>query len=359
VKILLHAKVTRYLEFKSVDGSYVFKDGKPQKVPATGQEALNSSLMGFFEKRKFRNFLIFLQQYDKKNPSTWRNGKTLDQMTMRQLYDDFGLDANTQSFTGHAMALQTDDDYLERKASFACDCIQLYVYSLERYGKSPYIYPIYGLGGLPEGFSRLCAIHGGTFMLNKGIDEVLFNDQGKAWGVKTGNEVAKAPIIIGEPSYFPATKCNAVGQVVRSICLLNHAVPGTDNSESAQIIIPALEVRRRNDIYVAVVSASHMVAARGWFIAIVSTTVETSNPFAELTPGLNLLGPIAERFDSVQNLVEPVSDGTGDKCFISRSYDATSHFETAANDVLSLYERITGEQLDMSISADTTQEEEY
>lgn len=33
VKILLHSKVTRYLEFKSIDGSYVFKDGKVQKVP--------------------------------------------------------------------------------------------------------------------------------------------------------------------------------------------------------------------------------------------------------------------------------------------------------------------------------------
>ena len=74
VKILLHTKVTRYLEFKSVDGSFVFKDGKPQKVPATAQEALNSSLMGFFEKRKFRNFLVFLQQYDKTKPSTYRNG---------------------------------------------------------------------------------------------------------------------------------------------------------------------------------------------------------------------------------------------------------------------------------------------
>lgn len=67
--------MTRYLEFKSVDGSYVQKDGKPQKVPATGQEALNSSLMGFFEKRKFRNFLLFLQAYNKDDRNTWRNGR--------------------------------------------------------------------------------------------------------------------------------------------------------------------------------------------------------------------------------------------------------------------------------------------
>jgi Rab GDP dissociation inhibitor len=71
------------------------------------------------------------------------------------------------------MALQTDDDYLDKPAAYACECIQLYVYSLERYGKSPYIYPIYGLGGLPEGFSRLCAIHGGTFMLNKVCGRVM------------------------------------------------------------------------------------------------------------------------------------------------------------------------------------------
>ncbi|CAN0540607.1 unnamed protein product, partial [Ectocarpus sp. 12 AP-2014] len=62
--------------------------------------------------------------------------------------------------------------------------IQLYVRSLERYGKSPYIYPMYGLGGLPEGFSRLCAIHGGTFMLQCPVEEVLFDDSGVAWGIK-------------------------------------------------------------------------------------------------------------------------------------------------------------------------------
>ena len=54
--------------------------------------------------------------------------------------------------------------------------------------------------------------------------------------------------------------------------------------------------------------------------------------------------PTPHRFDSVAELLKPVNDGVKDRCFISESYDATSHFETAANDVLSLYERITGIQ---------------
>lgn len=72
VKILLHTKVTRYLEFKSVDGSYVFKGGKIHKVPATGGEALATPLLGFFEKRNFKNFLQYLAQYDEADPKTYQ-----------------------------------------------------------------------------------------------------------------------------------------------------------------------------------------------------------------------------------------------------------------------------------------------
>lgn len=49
------------------------------------------------------------------------------------------------------------------------------------------------------------------------------------------------------------------------------------------------------DIYVSLVSYTHQVAAKGWFIAMVSTTVETDNPEAEIGPGLNLLGPIKQK----------------------------------------------------------------
>lgn len=48
VKLLIHTGVTRYLEFKSVEGSYVYKQGKIAKVPVDQKEALASDLMGKF-----------------------------------------------------------------------------------------------------------------------------------------------------------------------------------------------------------------------------------------------------------------------------------------------------------------------
>ena len=100
---------------------------------------------------------------------------------------------------------------------------------------------------------------------------------------------------MGDPSYFHTSKTRVIGRVVRSICILDHPIAGTDNAESVQIIIPANQVRRRNDIYVCMVSNAHNVAATGKYIAIASTTVETNNPVQELAPGLNLLGKILER----------------------------------------------------------------
>ena len=70
------------------------------------------------------------------------------------------------------------------------------------------------------------------------------------------------------------------------------------------------------------------MASKGWFIAMISTTVETENPEAEIQPGLNLLGPIKQKFFQISDVFKPNNDGTDSQLFISKSYDATSHFET-------------------------------
>lgn len=58
VKTLVVTDVTKYLEFKAVDGSYVLNKGRVERVPATDYEALRSSLLGLFEKRRARSFFM-------------------------------------------------------------------------------------------------------------------------------------------------------------------------------------------------------------------------------------------------------------------------------------------------------------
>merc|ERR1711971_1222474 len=220
--------------------------------------------MGLFEKRRFKNFLVFVQEFDTENPATWKDVDP-HKTTMDEVYKKFSLDENTSDFVGHALALYRNDEYKSATCLDAMKRIKLYSNSLAKYGKSPYLYPLYGLGELPQGFARLSAIYGGTYMLDKPIDEIVFDESGKVAGVRSGNETAKCKQVFCDPSYSP-THVRKTGQVVRCICLMDHPLPNTKDALSSQIIIPQKQVGRKSDIYVTMVSYTHQVASKGWFV---------------------------------------------------------------------------------------------
>nr|GMD02825.1 guanosine nucleotide diphosphate dissociation inhibitor At5g09550 [Ipomoea batatas] len=186
--------------------------------------------------------------------------------------------------------------YLNFKAvdgSFVYNKGKLYAESLARFqAGSPYIYPMYGLGELPQGFARLSAVYGGTYMLNKPECKVEFDESGKAYGVTSEGETAKCKKVVCDPSYL------------------------TD---------------------------------KGKYIAFVLTEAETDNPEAELKPGVDLLGPVDEIFYETYDRYVPINDSAADNCFISASYDASTHFESTVQDVLAMYTKITGKAVDLSV----------
>ncbi|KAG6768828.1 hypothetical protein POTOM_027758 [Populus tomentosa] len=394
VRVLIHTNVTKYLYFKAVDGSYVLNKGKVHKVPATDMEALKSPLMGIFEKRRARKLFIYVHNYEESDPKT-HEGMDLTRVTTRELIAyalspglyvtlvslcvlflyhtvafmdphilfntvvlfwfenyckrKFGLDDNTIDFIGHAVALHRDDRYLNEPALDTVMRMKLYAESFARFqGGSPYIYPLYGLGELPQAFARLSAVYGGTYMLNKSECKVEFDEEGKVAGVTSEGETAKCKKVVCDPSYLH-NKVRKVGKVARAIAIMSHPIPSTDESHSVQVILPQKQLGRRSDMYLFCCSYTHNVAPKGKFIAFVSTEAETDHPEVELKPGIDLLGPVDEIFFDIYDRYEPVNEPSLDNCFISTSYDATTHFESTVTDVLNMYTMITGKVLDLSV----------
>ena len=288
--ILVSTDVTRYLEFKQIAGSYVQQGSGTKatvaKVPSTAGEALKSPLMGLFEKRRAKSFLEWVGAFKDDDPASYKGryvctrekgasdthtGLDLNRCTMREVYEKFGLEASTRDFIGHSMALYQTDEYINEKgaAKETVQRIRLYVNSMARYGKSPYIYPLYGLGELPQGFARLSAIYGGTYMLNTNIDEIE-TENGKVSGIKATMKErsedaegmkfsTKTKKILGDPSYFPG-KVQVTGHLLKAICILTHPVANTENSDSAQIIIPQSQVGRRHGIVFSPVVSNLCIA---------------------------------------------------------------------------------------------------
>ena len=190
VDALIHTDVTRYLEFKAVEGSFVARKGKVYKVPTTEGEAIYSSLIGLWEKNRARLFFGFCARYREDDPSTHEK-LDLSRMSMRQVYDHFQLEDKTRDFIGHALALYSDDAYFESPALPTVQKIKLYSDSLRRYGTdSPFLYPLYGLGELPQAFARLSAVYGGTYMLQTPVTAVHYAEGG---GAGHGNHRRRRP----------------------------------------------------------------------------------------------------------------------------------------------------------------------
>uniref|UniRef100_A0A3B3RTM6 Rab GDP dissociation inhibitor n=1 Tax=Paramormyrops kingsleyae TaxID=1676925 RepID=A0A3B3RTM6_9TELE len=317
--------------------------GRDWNVDLIPKFLMANDLMGMFEKRRFRKFLVFVANFDENDSKTFE-GVDPKLTTMRDVYKKFDLGQDVIDFTGHALALYRTDDYLDQPCLETINRIKLYSESLARYGKSPYLYPLYGLGELPQGFARLSAIYGGTYMLNKPVEEIVM-ENGHVVGVKSEGEVARCKQLICDPSYI-SDRVRKCGQVIRVICILSHPIKNTNDANSCQIIIPQNQVNRKSDIYVCMISYAHNVAAQGKYIAIASTTVETSEPEVEVEPALELLEPIDQKFVAISDLYEPTDDGDESQIFASRSYDATTHFETTCNDIKDIYKRMTGSDFD-------------
>lgn len=77
------------------------------------------------------------------------------------------------------------------------------------------------------------------------------------------------------------------------------------------------------------------------------------------------LGPIDKKFIYVQDVFQPKADNPADnvsrewnffwlelfdffKIFVTKSYDATTHFETTCENIMEVYKQVTGKDFDFS-----------
>jgi len=65
--------------------------------------------------------------------------------------------------------------------------------------------------------------------------------------VRVGNDTAKAPLVICDPTYVKDQKrTRNAGRVIRAICILDHPIPNTADVASIQIILPQKQLNRKS-----------------------------------------------------------------------------------------------------------------
>ena len=125
-----------------MDGTYVYQwnkggffsseGGKIKKVPSNDKEALSSDLMSLFEKRRCQKFFKYVQDFELEKQDTHKKNSPVGK-TFRQWVADFSLEENTIDFVGHAIALHTTEDFMDRPAVETIEKIKLYMESVGKF----------------------------------------------------------------------------------------------------------------------------------------------------------------------------------------------------------------------------------
>ncbi|XP_074062929.1 rab GDP dissociation inhibitor beta-like isoform X2 [Macrotis lagotis] len=342
MKILTHLNALCFLDLHVVDASFLYKGRRIHRVPSTETEALASNLIGFFEKHRFRKFFTYALKFKEHEPRTYK-GVDPWKTVGKDLFQHFDLGQYVPEFAGHALALSRTNCYLDHPCIELLKKIQLYISSLTKNGKSPYLYPRCGIGELAQAFAQLTSSQGGVFLMNKPVDDIIIRE-GRVVGIRSEGHITSCKQLICDPSYAPDL-VHRVGQVIRAICILGHPIRNTSGAKSGLVIIPSTQAKRKSDIYIFITSSIHNLAAQGKYIAIVTTTVESKEPEKEIQLALELLEPIEKKFFFVSDLYVPNDLGSKSQIFITTSYDATVHFENACNEIKEIYKRMTGSEL--------------
>ena len=153
--LLLQSNICRYLSFKECTHFLLACPGDSielREIPCTRSDVFNDRTLSLLQKRKLMKFIdefekISSQEVDLKEP--------FEKFLSRHSLDP--LLVNVIKCVSLSQADSTVGDAVKK--------LNLFTKSAGRYGKTPFLWTLYGSGELPQAFCRLCAVFGGFYFL--------------------------------------------------------------------------------------------------------------------------------------------------------------------------------------------------
>ncbi|XP_037944543.1 rab proteins geranylgeranyltransferase component A [Teleopsis dalmanni] len=169
VQLLVSSNICRYAEFRAIDRVCTIFHDNILNVPCSRSDVFNTKDLSIVEKRllmKFLNLCLTFGENKCEEDAAEYRGKTF-----REYLNNQKVTEKISTCVMQAIAMCTDNTPFEEGMEQTLKFIK----SLGRYGNTPFLYPMYGCGELPQCFCRLCAVFGGIYCLNKSVTDIKVN----------------------------------------------------------------------------------------------------------------------------------------------------------------------------------------
>ncbi|NXY21181.1 RAE2 geranylgeranyltransferase, partial [Atrichornis clamosus] len=240
IDLLIKSNVSRYAEFKNATRILAFREGKVEQVPCSRADVFNSRQLTMVEKRMLMKFLTFCLDYEQ-HPDEYQD---YENSTFAQFLQTRKLTPSLQHFILHSIAMvsETECSTLE-----GLQATKKFLQCLGRYGNTPFLFPLYGQGEIPQCFCRLCAVFGGIYCLRHAVQcLVLDRASGRCKAIVDhfGQRIS-ANYFIVEDSYLSESTCTNVcyRQISRAVLITDQSVLNTDSEQQVSILtVPPVEL---------------------------------------------------------------------------------------------------------------------
>ncbi|NXA08708.1 RAE2 geranylgeranyltransferase, partial [Sapayoa aenigma] len=239
IDLLIKSNVSRYAEFKNATRVLAFREGKVEQVPCSRADVFNSRQLTMVEKRMLMKFLTFCLDYEE-HPEEYQGRH---QGTFAQFLQTRKLTPSLQHFILHSIAMVSETECTTLEGLQAT---KKFLQCLGRYGNTPFLFPLYGQGEIPQCFCRLCAVFGGIYCLRHAVRcLVLDRASGRCKAIVDhfGQRISASYFIV-EDSYLSESTCTDVcyRQISRAVLITDQSVLNTDSEQQVSVLaVPPLE----------------------------------------------------------------------------------------------------------------------
>ncbi|XP_061454516.1 rab proteins geranylgeranyltransferase component A 1 isoform X2 [Rhineura floridana] len=240
IDLLIKSNVSRYAEFKNVTRILAFREGRVEQVPCSRADVFNSKQLTMVEKRMLMRFLTFCLEYEQ-HPDEYQGHKDCkfsDYLKTRK------LTPNLQHFILHSIAMVSEADCCTIDGLKAT---QKFLQCLGRYGNTPFLFPLYGQGEIPQCFCRMCAVFGGVYCLRHSVQCLVVDKETrrcKAIIDHFGQRISATYFVV-EDSYLSEKTCANVSyrQISRAVLITDRSILKANSDQQISILtVPPIEL---------------------------------------------------------------------------------------------------------------------
>nr|AAI54208.1 Choroideremia [Danio rerio] len=238
VDLLIKSNVSRYAEFKNIGRILTCRNGKVEQVPCSRADVFASKQLTVVEKRMLMKFLTFCLDFEQ-HPEEYQD---YSEKPFSEFLKNKKLTENLQDFVLLSIAMVTQQTLTEE----GLKATQHFLRCLGRYGNTPFLFPLYGLGEIPQCFCRMCAVFGGIYCLRHSVQCLVVDKESnkvKAVIDTRGQKIGCSHFVV-EDSYIREEQRESIDyrQISRAVLITDRSVlPSESDQQISLVTVPPVE----------------------------------------------------------------------------------------------------------------------